>query len=207
VLCRDDVGPSATNIRWAQVFYDAPLGEIVRDAPSPLSGERLEEIAGARYHEEVVGLDGRGLRVPSDLDESICQYQGLSRERREEFDRAAIWLDLARRYHAASTSASFAALVSAVEALVNSDGLGRGDRTRRFKEFFSTYAPGASLETRREEMYRLRSGILHGSELMELDEDLYLDWNPPSFSDRNLYGELWGLTRTAMRNWLKSPPP
>jgi hypothetical protein len=207
VLCRDGVGPSAFSIRWAQLFYDAPLGEIVRDAPSPLSGQRLQEIADIHYYEEVVGIDGRGLRVPSDLDESICNYQGLSCKRREEFDRAAVWLDLARRYHAASTSASFAALVSAVEALVNSDGLGRRDRTSRFKEFLNTYAPGASLEPRRQEMYRLRSGILHGSELMELDEDLYLDWTPPWFNDGNLYGELWGLTRAAMRNWLKNPPP
>jgi len=56
-------------------------------------------------------------------------------------------------------------------------------------------------------MYELRSGILHGSELMQLDQDLYMGWHPGDFSERNLHSELWSITRLALRNWLRDPRP
>ncbi len=75
--------------------------------------------------------------------------------------------------------------------------------TRRFKDFFDAYAPGAALAKRRGEMYALRSGILHGSELMQLDQDLAFGWDPPWWNEYELHKDLWGLTRVALRNWLK----
>jgi hypothetical protein len=55
-------------------------------------------------------------------------------------------------------------------------------------------------------MYSLRSGILHGSNLMQLDQDLAFGWDPPWLNEKELYDNLWSLTRTALRNWLKNPP-
>jgi hypothetical protein len=196
---RDGAEPE---IRWVQNFYFAPFGECVLDTPSPPVAERLEEIDPDSYY-MVMGLDGRGLRVPADLDGSICLYQGLAPAWRAAFDRAAYWLDVAARQWSFSVSASFAAIVSAVEALGN-----RADRpTRRFHDFFERYASGASLAARRQRMYDLRSGILHGSELMAIDQELDLGWDPPGWDQRELHGELWTVTRTAVRNWLRDPPP
>jgi hypothetical protein len=194
----------ATEIRWVQNFYFAPFGECILDAPSPLKDTRLEEIEAARYFDVVRGIDGDGLRVPTDLDDSICRYQRLHRRRGEEFNRAAFWLDMASRQWNISMSASFAALVSTIESLINTRGRGS---TRRFRDFFERYAPGASLAPRRERMYDLRSGILHGSELMTIDEDVSFGWDPPWLNERELHEELWTLTRIAVRNWLRSPPP
>jgi hypothetical protein len=56
-------------------------------------------------------------------------------------------------------------------------------------------------------MYSLRSGILHGSELMALDQDLAFGWDPPWWNERELHSELWSVTRVALRNWLKNPAP
>jgi hypothetical protein len=117
-------------------------------------------------------------------------------------------------------SASFASLVSAIESLTE-----RGDIhhfncpvcskptqhevpgvTRRFKGFFDTHASGAALANQRDAIYSLRSGILHGSDLMQLDQDLAFGWDPPWWRERELYEALWSLTRTALRNWLKNPP-
>ena len=56
-------------------------------------------------------------------------------------------------------------------------------------------------------MYALRSDILHGSGLMDMDMDNHLGWAPPNLDERDLVNELWGLTRMAMRNWLKNPLP
>jgi hypothetical protein len=55
-------------------------------------------------------------------------------------------------------------------------------------------------------MYSLQSDILHGSDLMKLDQDLAFGWDPPWWDERELHEELWGLARVAMRNWLKNPP-
>ena len=64
-------------VRWVQNEYFGRLGRCVLDAPRPLPDERLEVIPGDRYLDEVRGIDVRGLRVPSDLDESIHRYQLL----------------------------------------------------------------------------------------------------------------------------------
>jgi hypothetical protein len=192
------------DIQWVQNFYFAPMGEVVLDALSPLTAERVEEIEPERYYREVTGLDGRRLRIPADLDESICRYQQLDPPRRDDFDRAAFWLDMASRQWNISVSTSFAALVSAVESLINQRGRGSA---ARFQAFFEQFAPGATLATRRNEMYDLRSGILHGSELMAIDQDLAFGWDPSRWGDRELHDELWTVTRIAVRNWLKNPPP
>src|SRR5262245_36297992 len=103
-------------VRWVQNSYFAPLGECVLDAPSPFATEHLEVIPADRYFDEVQGIDGRGLRVPSDLDESIWRYQQLPAVRRAEFDRAAYWLDMSSHLWTTSMSLSFGSLVSAVES-------------------------------------------------------------------------------------------
>jgi hypothetical protein len=199
---RREGGPA--EIHWVQNFYFGPFGDCILDDLSPPSAEPLEEIQADNYFKVVKGIDGRGLRIPSDLDESICGYQRLHPTRREELNRAAFWLDMASRHWTISMSASFAALVPTVESLINARGPGS---TGRFRDFFERYAPGASFAARRGQMYDLRSGILHGSELMTIDEDIAFGWDPPWWNERELHEELWKLTRIAVRNWLRDPPP
>ena len=40
---------------------------------------------------------------------------------------------------------------------------------------------------------------------MEMDQDTDFGWSPPEQKEKDLLGELWGLTRIAMRNWLRKP--
>ena len=160
-----------------------------------------------------------GLRVPSDLDQSICLYEELSGINREKFDRAAFWFSTSSRMRDISMSAAFAALVSAVESLTASSDLhqfscpfcgGSTDHrvpgpTKLFRNFLAAYAPGASLATDRVDMYDLRSDVVHGEHLVELDREIpIMGWTPPGFKERQQYSDLWRLTRTALRNWLKS---
>jgi hypothetical protein len=211
--------PNWPKAKWVQEGYFAPLGQPVIDEPSPSTAERIEEIEPNKYYANV-GNDGRGLRVPTDLDESICRYLDLSQSEKAKFDRATFWLDMASRQWDISVSAAFAAFVSAIEALTE-----RGDvhqyvcpvcgghtqhevpsSTRRFKEFIEANAPGVASKSR-DEMYGLRSGILHGSKLIELDYALAFGWDPPWLNQRELIRELSAVTRTALRNWLKSREP
>jgi hypothetical protein len=211
-----DNGPSS--IQWVQQFYFADFGELVTDHLAPELPSKLGVIDNNNYYYKPHGQDGLGLRVPDDLDQSIVQYQQLSDQSREKFDRATYWVNMASRQWNISTSLSFAALVSAVEALTERGTTHRlqcpdcnmiithesPGATERFRVFFETYAPGDSLRPRRSEMYSLRSSILHGSDLMKLDQDLAFGWDPPWQNESELHGELWVLTQTAIRRWLKT---
>jgi hypothetical protein len=209
--------PISPNIKWVQEWYFAPLGQAVLDHPSPPAAQSIEEVAPEQCYTQV-GNDGLPLRVPADLDESICHYLNLSPDNRAKFDRATFWLDMAGRQWTISVSASSGAYVSAIEALTE-----RGEvhqtvctvcggqiphevpgATRRFKDFIETHAPGASLARQRGEMYALRSGIFHGSKLIELDYALAFGWDPAWMKQRDLVWDLSMITRIALRSWLKS---
>jgi hypothetical protein len=206
------------NIQWVRQFYFTHFGEVVVGQLTPESLARLTVNEKSQYYNSRRGIDGLGLSVPDDLDQSIVQYQQLSASCREKFDRAIYWMDMASRQWNISMSLSFAALVSAVEALtergithnhhcpecnktIPHDSPGA---TERFRTFFENHAPDASDRSRRNEMYALRSGILHGSDLMKLDHDLAFGWDPPWRNEWELHEELWGLTRTAIRHWLQA---
>jgi len=203
-------------IRWVQHWYFADIGNVIRINPSPPTGSPLEELSPPDYYTQR-GHDGKALRVPTDLDESICCYRSLAPEHRDKFDRALFWMDIAARQWTTSMSSSFASLVSAVESLTERGETHvvycrkcRGERshdapglTELFRRFFETYAPGRSLRERRSEMYQLRSGILHGSGLISFDEGRAFGWDPPWRNQNDLHQELWSITEVALRNWLK----
>lgn len=207
-----------SEIRCVKQFFFAKLGDPVIDQLSPPAGERVEEVEREEYY-ATIGHDGKPLRVPADLDQSICLYQQLSPTDRAKFDRAAFWVDVALRQWAISVSSSFASLVSAAESLT---GRGTTHRvyceeckdnrghevpgaTERYRAFIDMYAPGPSLRSGRNDVSSLRGGILHGGKLMQLDQDLAFGWDPPGWSERELHDELWGRTRVALRNWLRDP--
>ena len=204
--------------RWVQRAFFADLESLVVDDLSSSTSEKLEELQPEIYFTEV-GHDGKGLRVAADLDETICSYFSLDEKNRDKFDRAAFWMDMATSQRGDSASSSFASLVTACEALTERGSTHRvhceqcdadsthevPGATKRFRTFFEIFAPGASLRKRRTQMYALRSGILHGSELMLLDQNRVFGWDPPGSDQTELYRELSSLTQMAARNWLKNP--
>jgi [ribosomal protein S5]-alanine N-acetyltransferase len=201
---------------WTQQGYFGNLGQPVVEELSPPAVELIDEVEPEEYYTQV-GHDGQGLRVPADLDQSLSQYLELPLSQRDKFDRALFWIDMASRQWNTSVSASFAALVSAVESLTELGKIHYHDcptcggkcqhevpgATERFRAFFEQYASGAGLRARRSKMYKLRSDILHGSQLMQLDQDLTFGWDPPWWNERELHEELWSVVNVALRNWLK----
>jgi hypothetical protein len=215
-----DPSDAAAEIKWVQEYYFANFGEAVANELSPPIGQKLEELESDRYYEEV-RPDGRGLCVPHDLDDLICRYQSLLPALQAKFDRATYWLSMARRQWEDSMSASYASLVSSVEALTTEKGTKHfvfcheckknrshdvPGATEKFRAFFEKYAPDPGLSERRSKMYGLRSKILHGSDLMQLDQGRAFGWDPPWRHEREMNTELWTLMRIAARNWLRDPP-
>src|SRR5262249_6278593 len=123
-------------------------------------------------------------------------------ENEAKFSRASFWMDMASRQWTMSLSAVFTSLVIAIESLTDKKTKGARER---FRNFIEKYAPGAALEHRRNEMYSLRSNILHGDALFEIDLDTHFGFSPLEHNEQELLRELWGLTRIALRNWLKNP--
>ena len=206
--------------KWVTQGFSAPLGAYLIDQLSLPAAHQLEELAPEEY-DAMLGNDGGGLRVPSDLDQLVCAYEALSAPNREKFDRATFWFGTASGIRDVSVSASFAAFVSAIESLTargthhnfKCPVCGRPGkhevqgRTKLFRNFLATYAPDASLAKDRNRVYHLRSDILHGSDLMEIDQIVPIKgWTPTGFKEDELYNGMWRVTRTALRNWLKSPP-
>jgi hypothetical protein len=211
--------PKADEIQWVQEFYSADFGEAVIDELSPPSGEKLEEIEAKKYYSKEFWVDDDRLCVPDDLDESVWRYQSLSPALRAKFDRAAYWLSMASRQWEDSISASYASLVSSAEAFAEKSSQHtvycqqcEKDRSHdvpgaaeKFRAFFEKYTPEPGLKQRRSKMYGLRSMILHGSDLIQLDQGRGLGWDPPWWDEREMTWELWSLMRIAVRNWLKDP--
>jgi len=161
------------------------------------------------------------LCVPSDLDELICRYQNLPSNLQAKFDRATYWFSMASRQREDSMSASYASLISSAEALTSDESTKHSvyceqckqDRTHdvpgateKFRAFFEKYTPDPGLRERRSKMYGLRSKILHGSDLMQLDQRRAFGWDPPWWNEREMTTELWTLMRIAARNWLMDLP-
>jgi hypothetical protein len=107
---------------WVQQSFLPILDRLWLTHCQNVDGDLLGRVDSEKYYDDVHGIDGRGLRIPSDLDDSICCYIALPAPLREKFDRAAFWLDIAARQWSLSASASFAAVVSAIEALTEERG-------------------------------------------------------------------------------------
>src|SRR5262249_27513850 len=130
------------------------------------------------------------------------------------------WLSMAKRQWEDSMSASYASLVSSAEALTEESTKHNvyceqckdhrshdvPGATEKFRAFFEKYTPDPGLKARRSKMYALRSKILLGSDLMQLDQGRAFGWDPPWWEEREMNTELWGLMRTAARNWLLAAP-
>jgi hypothetical protein len=187
---------------WLQEGYIADIGTVISDAPSKAEPHTIEEVEPNAYYAGA-GIDGKPLRVPSDLDDSLCRYLKLRENLtlRNSFHTAAFWMHMASEQWTISQSTSFASLAIAIEAL--------GDRdlrpTARFSSFIERYAPESDGGVRKA-LYDLRSVILHGERLMPMDRGAYFGWSPPEKMDGDLHEAMWRLAQIAIRNWIKSVP-
>jgi hypothetical protein len=138
----------------------------------------------------------------------------LDPESREKFHAACYWLEIADQAWSTSKSLSFLSAINAIEALVSEaaapahrcwcgtdhhPGLSAG-----FKRFVRKYAPPVRRKDI-DEMYKLRSKLVHGGALHELD--IPSPWRsvvPVSAQGRhfNLHGVALRTARIAVREWL-----
>jgi hypothetical protein len=127
---------------------------------------------------------------------------------REQFLRACIWLDRSLAVWHESMSLSYIALTNAIETLA-----GRGSAvtcrycgarspgvTEAFRDFLGEYA-GQTDEGRRNQLYDLRSQIVHGDLLMVRDIPGEAGFHPTDLKHRDSWYELRSVARIAVLNW------
>jgi len=169
--------------------------------------------AGDYYSPRRVGLEHE-LDLPDDLSESFDLFFALPRPQQDQFLRACYWLNQANCVD--SVSLIFLAFIQAIEALAwaprsetNCPTCGKPQGpgpTRLFNQFLDKYAPAA--ETGRRELYRVRSGMTHGSRPPFLvDVEIHSSFLPHEFEEREHVTDASFAAKIALHNWLRDPAP
>ena len=209
----DQTDPAKVTSKWVQMGYiQAGLEAGALPLKPPEGIPELARIPKDTYYRDPFGGRTHDLAIPDNLEQSLDRIMTLSRERRHQFEIAAAWLDQSGDIWRASGSASFAALVIAVEALLE---LRPGEvcdccnqpkyaTTRRFKDFLVRHIPGVgNYPAVLQRMYQVRSGIVHGIDLFEQDQ---YPWRyMPSIrgdEEMDLFRTAHQLVRVAVLNWL-----
>ena len=204
---------------YCQEMYTWPGLSLEGDRFTPTEGlGSLMEIAPQEYYSRSGISPERHLEIPSNLTALLDTFYALAKRNRERFLRACFWFQQAHRAYSRSRSASFTALIGAVEALIPRERtssvcpecrrtLGPG-ATQQFAEFVERFAPGSGLpEAERKRFYGIRSALSHGGALLHSDRT---DWSggfgPRQIKEWDDIGTAWSLVRVVLVNWLWSQP-
>jgi hypothetical protein len=160
------------------------------------------------------GISGdEGLELPSNFDEQFQRYFALDDARRRRFERACYWYAHAYDVWSLSKSASYVALVTAIECMLDAAPDGQicatcgkvptDGPTKQFRSFIEKYVPGAGdIKSVKGELYGIRSRMAHGSRLMSNDIG---GWDDPRHADEDtMHRQLTRLVQFALVNWLAS---
>jgi hypothetical protein len=211
-----DIGnrqPGEPTPHLVQSFYSIPGFQAVADNRTPLADPLIALIPDTEY------FNRRGRRVDHDLDlpQSLQTWVDAALACEEQLSkqllRSAYWLRHAYDVFQLSQSASLVAAVQAVEALLPTTKgqvcstcnreIGPGP-TQKFKNFLQQYVPTTSKEElkARSLLYRQRSQLTHGRELLTSDSDHHFGWtNPAHAFDRQTLDDALRLARICAINW------
>lgn len=207
--------PAQLKSEYRQEMYTWPQLAIETKGFTPIDG-----ISSARrvpadeyYGRRGISVD-QELDVPDNVEKSLDAFFSLDKDNRDRFLRASFWFRHAQRVFTYSQSASFTALVSAIEALMGptptsarcptcGKSTGPGS-TKLFTDFVDKYAPSPAIpNSARRELYRLRSKLSHGGHLLHSDHGTWGgSLSPANVSQWNDMDAMWQIVRVALINWL-----
>lgn len=203
--------PSKLTSKWTQMGY-VPNGLEANTLPLQLPGgmKPFNQIGYNEYYTKP--LRGNDLVIPDNLEKSLDLIYELSEKNKKQFDIASAWLSQSGDIWRGSGSASYAALVIAIEALLEPVagevcgccGQAKYATTKRFQDFLVSHIPG--MEDNPEvlsRLYRARSDIVHGKDIFE--QDLFPWRHLPSIRGNDEWQINYNahhLVSIAVYNWL-----
>lgn len=205
---------------------------LPREAPLPVGTLTLDQYGKPGFSENPAGrqiartdkniLPGRWgldqpdeLTLPEDIETYFDRYFVLSEDIRRQFVRACYWMQQSYEVANISESASYQAVIQAVEALAHDPmawkaspplrGKAPGP-TRKFREFLRRHVDLRGIEEKEidgfyDSLYSVRSDIAHGKVLQHSDEHAY-DW----FGGHELRvtkRTMINIARAAILSWLE----
>ena len=166
-----------------------------------------------QYYSRLEISPGQPLDVPSNIEHQLDLFFALPFGEKEKFLRASYWFQHAHRAFIRSRSASFIALVSAIEALMPPPKAGKQcpeckqilgtGPTKQFADFVDELLPGGAIpESERKRFYRLRSSLSHGGKLLLDDHGSFWGFTPQQLGEGHDTRILWRIVQTVLHNWL-----
>lgn len=159
---------------------------------------------------------GQNLDLPDALENQLDCFFSAPAEVRERFLRSSFWFQHAQLVATLSKSASFTALMSAIEALMpeaiptgHCDACNRPisiGSTRRFKDFVEQFIPDQQASSAdKGKLYSLRSALSHGGSLLHSDRNGWAaGMTSRSLEEWASYDAMWRIVRIALANWIRT---
>ncbi len=157
------------------------------------------------------GLSGsETLEVPENLENLFDRFFSLPLDAQDRFLRACYWLRHSWEVQHVSRSASYIALVQAIESLLGRTnevcekcGQLRHRITKRFQQFLESFVPEIKQSNAREALYKIRSGLSHGEFLFDNDRFQFFGMiEPKGARELSLGWQMGQVARIALINWL-----
>jgi len=200
---------------WARLAYLLPKPvEVTLPLSRPAGIPAIGVVDHQSYYERLHAGPAHELAVPDNLEASLDRVFALGESDRTRLERSVSWLMQAPGIWRVSGSASYAALVIAIEALLETRdpatckhcGQPKYATTKRFTDFLRQYIPGIDSHPKvRGRLYDVRSKIVHGTELFEMDSEPWRHiLNIKGDDEMQLYRDASQLVRVAIYNWLWS---
>ncbi len=206
-----DYGPPVPHL--VQEFYSIPGHQLIAEQRTPLADPLIALVSDAEYFNRRRRMPDNDLDLPQSLRLWIDTALRCEEAVRNRLLRAAYWYRHAHEVWRLSQSASLVAAVQTVEVLlptIKGEACPACQRdtspgpTRKFRDFLQEYAPATSEEESkaRDLLYRQRSKLTHGHELLVADGDVFATWTNPAhaFDDQTLEDALQ-VARIAAINW------
>lgn len=173
----------------------------------------LNIVAPAEYYARFGIGCNQELDLPANFGTGIAAYNRLPTPLQRKFLNSCFWLQHSHTIFQASRSASYMALILAVEALMPPPeagkccetckrNVGKGP-TQRFKEFIGRFAPTSERFCGElDRFYDIRSRLAHGGGLLLSDRQFFGSGGLEDFEDRQRQFHLHQFVQVATVNWL-----
>jgi len=208
-------GQASFEPKWGQPFYWYPLSDSTSDFIDS-GAEPIHMVEPAEYYGKLSGVGaGDVVSFPSSLDEMLSRYFSMETEARESFLSACRFLDLGYELWPLSKSLSFVSLATSLETLIHYDhreeivetcpdcGQPRYRVMAKFRDFIDTYVSSEIDRKGANQLYKIRSEILHRGKLLLLEKEFAsLRFDAAAMDQLDAHDRLMSAAQSGLVNWL-----
>jgi hypothetical protein len=197
---------------WEQEGYSYEgLTGAIDGFSEPASITPIGRVNPSVYYDATGG--GGPLSLPQDIEQALDVAFDLPGKRLRQLHHALLYLDASESVWEESKSLSYIALISALEALMETPAVEDCERcgqpmyrvTQRFREFLLRHVPGIESIPEWKMLYGVRSELSHGHDFMVRDTSSVISISRRLMVEENVERVLRQIAKVAIRDWLYWP--